>query len=152
MSNILNTGTEVIISMIASNLLAQFIKMVRYYAKTKKFSLKLIFASGGMPSSHTSTVVAMACSVGLVEGFNSTFFAIALCVMLIVMYDATGVRRAASHQARVLNDILEELFSEHPTLSTQKLKEFLGHTPLEVLAGAILAVGVSLAFHYYLLA
>ncbi len=80
----------------------------------------------------------MAVSVGLIEGFNSVSFAIALCLAMIVMYDAAGVRRHCRPASRVLNQMMEELFSDHPQLSAARIKEFLGHTPVEVLVGAVL--------------
>ena len=85
----------------------------------------------------------MAASVGLIEGFDSISFAIAACVASIVMYDAAGVRRAASRQAVVLNQIIQNFFLSDPALNRGKLKELLGHTPTEVLAGAGLGVIVS---------
>lgn len=100
-----------------------------------------------MPSSHSALVSALATSVGLWEGFSSTAFAISLIFALIVMYDAAGVRRAASMQARILNQILEELFQGHP-VSEKRLWELLGHTPFEVLVGALIGVTVSSIFYW----
>ena len=95
-----------------------------------------------MPSSHSSFMMAMTTSVGLLSGFNSVAFAIALTVTLVVMYDAAGLRRAVGRQASVLNQIVAEIFSEHPHLSSQKFKELLGHTPVEVFIGALLGSAV----------
>jgi acid phosphatase family membrane protein YuiD len=89
----------------------------------------------------------MAVSVGLIESFNSVSFAIALCLAMIVMYDAAGVRRTVGLQARVLNEIVTELFSEHPHLSSERIKEFLGHTPVEVLVGAVLGSLIAYIFN-----
>jgi acid phosphatase family membrane protein YuiD len=89
----------------------------------------------------------MAVSVGLIEGFNSVAFAIALCIAMIVMYDAAGVRRTVGLQARVLNQIMTELFSEHPRLSSERIKEFLGHTPVEVFVGAALGSVIAWTFN-----
>jgi acid phosphatase family membrane protein YuiD len=86
----------------------------------------------------------MAFSVGLIEGWNSISFAIALSLALIVMYDAAGVRRSVGLQAKVMNQVMEELFSDHPRLSSERIKELLGHTPLEVFAGA--ALGCLIAY------
>jgi acid phosphatase family membrane protein YuiD len=95
-----------------------------------------------MPSSHAALVSAMATAVGLREGFTSTAFAISLIVALIVMYDAAGVRRAASIQARLLNQILDEVFAGRP-LSEQRVKELIGHTPMEVVVGALLGIAIA---------
>ena len=91
----------------------------------------------------------MAVSVGLIEGFNSVSFAIALCVALIVMYDAAGVRRHVGLQAKVLNQIVQEVFSEHPRLSSERIKEFLGHTPKEVFVGAIFGSAIAWLFNMW---
>ena len=99
--------------------------------------------SGGMPSSHSALVVSMATSIGYANGFNSSIFALSATVALIVMYDAAGVRRAAGKQAAVLNEIVEEL-QAHRGIREEKLKELLGHTPIEVIAGA--ALGILIAF------
>lgn len=120
---------------------AQFLKVIFYACKNRKFSLERLMGAGGMPSSHSSTVCGMTVAVGRTYGLDSPLFAISLIVAFIVMYDATGVRRAAGEQARVLNRLL----MEHDKAEAQKaLKEFLGHTPLEVLGGAVL--GIALGF------
>lgn len=149
-SNIKNNGFEVIAALIIANQLAQVFKTIRVALNKRKFNLKLLFATGGMPSSHSATVTAMATSVGLVEGFDTTYFAIAVCFASIVMVDAAGLRRSASKQAKVLNKIMIEIFKEHIGLQSDRLKEFLGHTPIEVFAGAILGIGVSFGLHYWL--
>jgi uncharacterized protein len=100
-----------------------------------------------MPSSHSCCTMGMAVSVGLIEGFNSVPFAIALCLAMIVMYDAAGLRRTVGLQAKVLNTIMEELFSDHPHLSPERIKEFLGHTPVEVFAGAALGSVIAWIFN-----
>ncbi|MBO9360986.1 MAG: divergent PAP2 family protein [Thermoflexus sp.] len=121
---------------------AQLSKVPVEWAWRRRLDLSLWFSAGGMPSSHAALVSAMATAVGLREGFTSTAFAISLIVALIVMYDATGVRRAASIQARILNQILSEMFAGRP-LSEQRLKELIGHTPMEVLVGALLGVTIA---------
>jgi acid phosphatase family membrane protein YuiD len=92
----------------------------------------------------------MASSIGLIDGFNSTIFAFTTCFALVVMFDAAGLRRNASRQAHVLNRIIKEFFTHESSLSTEKLKEFLGHTPSEVIVGGLLGVAVSLALHHFL--
>ena len=97
-----------------------------------------------MPSS-IQPLVALAISIGEVNGYDSQIFAIAAALALVVMYDAAGVRRAAGKQAAVLNEIIEDLYA-HKTIREEKLKELLGHTPIEVIAGALLGFFVAILF------
>lgn len=145
--SIRDSGWEVIIAFSAANLIAQGIKILTVAIKKRSFKWTILFATGGMPSSHSSTVVAMATSVGLIDGFNSTNYAIAVCFATVVMFDAAGLRRNASKQAMVLNRMIKELLSTDSSVTTVKLKEFLGHTPTEVLVGALLGVAVSFLLH-----
>ena len=144
----LSNSVEIILSAISANFLAQVYKFVVYYMVHKQFNFKRLFQTGGMPSSHSSFMMAMTTSVGLLTGFNSATFAIALTVTLVVMYDAAGLRRAVGRQASVLNQIVAEIFSEHPNLSSQKFKELLGHTPVEVFIGALLGMAVAIWVHW----
>lgn len=125
-------------------LIAQLIKIIIDCAKNKTINPSLIVSSGGMPSSHSSFVTALAFSVGFQEGFNSTAFAITFVLSTIVMYDASGVRRAAGKQAEVLNIFISN-FEKHGVKIDSKLKELLGHSPIEVSAGAVLGFFVALA-------
>lgn len=145
---IYNNGYEVIIAAVIANTIAQWIKIIRYGFKRKKMNYAIMFATGGMPSSHSSTVASMAASVGIVSGFDSTVFAVAALFAGVVMFDAAGLRRNAGRQAVVLNQIISEILSPEHRLSKEKLKEFLGHTPMEILAGASLGILISLAYHY----
>ena len=140
-------GYEIIFTALCANFLAQFYKFVVFLIRYKKLNFKRLFQTGGMPSSHSAFMMAMTTSTGLIAGFNSVSFAIALTITLVVMYDAAGLRRAVGKQASVINQIVSEIFSEHPHLSSQKIKELLGHTPIEVFAGAILGICVSLWTH-----
>ena len=144
----LSNGVEIILSAISANSLAQIYKFVVYFIVNKQFNFKRLFQTGGMPSSHSSFMMAMTTSTGMLAGFNSVSFAIALTVTLVVMYDAAGLRRAVGRQASVLNQIVAEIFSEHPHLSSQKFKELLGHTPIEVFIGALLGSAVSVWVHW----
>lgn len=143
-------GYEALIAAGLANVMAQWIKTGIVAITKRKFNLSILFSTGGMPSSHSSTVVGLATSVGLINGFDSIEFSIAACFATIVMYDAAGVRRAASRQAVVLNQIIQNLFQNHPELNKGKLKELLGHSPKEVFAGAGLGIIVSIALHYWL--
>lgn len=150
LSNINNNGFEVIVALLLANQIAQIFKTIRVAFSKKKFNLKLLFATGGMPSSHSSTVTAMATSVGLVEGFDSTIFAVAVCFSTVVMVDAAGLRRSASKQAKILNKMMVEIFAKDKEFQPNRLKEFLGHTPIEVFVGALLGITVSVGLHYWL--
>lgn len=125
-----------------AGLFAQVIKLVVELVQTRKLNLRVLTTSGGMPSSHSALVTALATGVGKTMNWNSNEFAIAAVFAFIVMYDAAGVRRAAGRQARVLNIMIEELFSEKPQLSEERLLELLGHTPIQVFAGAALGIAV----------
>jgi uncharacterized protein len=140
-------GWQVICVTILCSLIAQSIKIVSKLIKTGQFDWRIMAKTGGMPSSHSCCTVGMAVSVGLIEGFNSVSFAIALSLAIIVMYDAAGVRRTVGLQAKVLNQIMTEIFSEHPRLSSERIKEFLGHTPVEVFVGAALGSVIAWIFN-----
>ena len=129
-------------------LLAQGLKFVFNVFEKKRLDIRVFARLGGMPSSHSSLVGALATSVGFRLGFSSAEFALAFAFASIVMFDAQSVRRAAGVQAQVLNEMLQELFQEHH-LSEKKLVEFLGHTPLEVLLGMLMGVSVAMFIHGY---
>ncbi len=119
--------------------IAQSIKMLSGLSRTRRLDFSYLVSTGGMPSAHSALVTGMATAVGLISGFGSTIFIVALTLAMITMFDASTVRRAAGLQARLLNEMLDELFKEHH-LSERKLKELLGHTRLEVLMGAIVGI------------
>jgi len=141
-------GFECLIALALANQVAQWAKVLRMSYKSRSFNLSMLFASGGMPSSHSATVTALATSVGLVSGFDSTMFAIGVCLSIVVMYDAAGVRQAAGRQAKVLNQIIQNFFTSDQPLSKEKLKELLGHTPKQVYAGAALGIVTAFALHF----
>ncbi|MBE6013616.1 divergent PAP2 family protein [Anaeropeptidivorans aminofermentans] len=124
--------------------IAQLIKIMIEFKKERRLSLALMISSGGMPSSHSSFVSAMSTSVGLLEGFDSTAFAICAVISMVVMYDAAGVRRAAGKQAEIINKLVANIENTGIVLD-KKLKELLGHSPVEVAAGAVLGIVVSVA-------
>jgi acid phosphatase family membrane protein YuiD len=119
--------------------IAQLIKVPINYAVSRKIDLRLWVSSGGMPSSHSALVCALATGVALQDGLDSPLFAICVALAMIVMYDATGVRQAAGKQAAILNQIIDELFQGHP-ISEQRLKELLGHTRFQVVVGAVMGI------------
>ncbi len=118
--------------------IAQVIKVVINFCMNRTMDIQLLLSSGGMPSSHSALVCACACSIGRLEGFSSTMFALGAVVALVVMYDACNVRRAAGEQAKILNYIVEHWEEMSPALVGKELKELLGHTPVQVFMGAIL--------------
>lgn len=124
-------------------LIAQTLKVLLVLIQTRKLDIARMFGAGGMPSSHSAIVVSMAFAIGFSQGFDSAVFALAAVFALVVMYDAAGVRRAAGKQAKLLNRIVVELFEEKKKLDYEVLKELLGHTPVEVLAGAVLGALVA---------
>ncbi len=121
---------------------AQVLKVVITLLKEKRMDFTRFIGSGGMPSSHSAFVVSLATSVGLKYGWDSTYFAISAVFTLIVMYDAAGVRRATGKQAMVLNKIINEIH-QYKEIKQERLKELIGHTPIEVLAGALLGALIS---------
>jgi acid phosphatase family membrane protein YuiD len=116
---------------------AQLLKFLINLVRQRKIDIRKFVEMGGLPSAHSASVSALTVLVGLSEGFSSPLFGVTAFFSLIVMYDAAGIRRAAGEQAKVINAILEELLSGHP-ISQNKLRELLGHTPFEVLTGAIM--------------
>ncbi|KAM0840861.1 hypothetical protein ACQ4PT_059352 [Festuca glaucescens] len=121
---------------------AQAAKVVLTSVVERRWSPRMLCSSGGMPSSHSALCTALTASVALCHGVGDALFPVCLGFSLIVMYDATGVRRHAGMQAEVLNKIVEDLFQGHP-ISERKLKELLGHTPSQVFAGAFLGILVA---------
>ena len=117
----------------------QIFKFGREWLRKGVLSLHVLFSTGGMPSSHSALVTSLATTTGLQFGFGSGYFAISCVLALIVMYDARGVRQESGQHARILNQIVRELFSGH-TISERELKELLGHTTTEVFVGALVGI------------
>ncbi len=138
---------EIVMSAGLSWGLAQIIKTIIHLILTKKFVAERLVGSGGMPSCHSATVCALTTAVIINEGIQSPLFAIAFIQAIIVMYDAMGVRRETGIQAKVLNEITEVIEKMGSDLSYDaKLKEFVGHTPLQVFFGALLGIIVALVY------
>ncbi|BAT86598.1 uncharacterized protein LOC106754621 [Vigna radiata var. radiata] len=129
-----------LVSAIVAFVIAQAIKFFTTWYKEKRWDPKQLVGSGGMPSSHSATVAALAAAIGFHEGFGGPLFATALVLACIVMYDATGVRLQAGRQAEILNQIVFELPAEHPLAESRPLREPLGHTPPQVVAGGVLGI------------
>lgn len=124
---------------------AQTLKVLFSVLSSGKLDYHRFIGAGGMPSSHSALAMGLATAVGLENGWNSSIFAVSLVVALIIMYDAASLRRAAGKQAEVLNKMLDELFHDG-TIKEERLKELLGHSPLEVLAGALLGIIIAFSF------
>ena len=136
---------QIFISAISGWFVAQVLKTLIHMFITREFVAERMVGGGGMPSSHSATVCGLATSAGLKYGGGSFEFAIAVMLAIIVMYDAMGVRRETGKQGRVLNEMLEVLTNMgKPISAEEKLKEFVGHTPLQVLMGAILVIIIAL--------
>lgn len=127
-------------------LCAQVLKTIIYAIVNRTLDLRRLFGDGGMPSAHSATVTSIAVSCGLVCGFDSPTFALALIFAFIVMHDAMGVRLETGKQAKVLNDMIQMLYDDTPP--EEKLKEFVGHTPSQVISGFILGVVVSCIVYF----
>lgn len=133
-------NNEVFTVSIIAWFVAQVLKVVLTLLTQKKLDFSRFVGSGGMPSSHSSFVMALSTGVGLQMGWDSTSYAIALVFALIVMYDASGVRRAVGKQAKLLNEIMQDKEHKFRILENEKLKELVGHTPKEVVCGAVLGI------------
>ena len=127
---------------------AQILKTIIDYFITKDFTAERLVGAGGMPSAHSAFVSALAVSTARFCGLNSPEFALAFGLACVVIYDAMGVRRAAGEQAKVINMLTDELFKNYNKEGkvVKQLKELLGHTPLEVLAGCILGITIAMLF------
>ena len=133
---------------VVSWFLAQVFKCISNLILTKKFSIERLFGDGGMPSGHSATVTALATAAAIECGFDSPVFAVAFMMAIIVMHDAMGVRLEASKHAKMLNEIVDYLNADIPVET--RLKEFLGHTPSQVVCGALLGLVVAIIFCFYI--
>lgn len=147
-SHIYNTGYEVIFTGFSGVAVAQIIKFFFHLIVKRQADLRLFTTTGGMPSSHAAGVMSLSTAVGLIRGFSSIEFSIAIGYAFIVMYDAAGVRRAAGKQAACLNRIIMDIYKQELKEAGGKLKELLGHTPLQVFVGALF--GIFYAYYIHL--
>ena len=138
---------SILFTAILSWFIAQILKVIFVLITSKKIDFTRFIGSGGMPSSHSAFVVSLATAIGLKEGFGSSIFALAVVFALVVMYDAAGVRRAAGQMARKLNKLVEKWGMEDDKNREKRLKELLGHTPVEVFAGAVLGLVIGIIRH-----
>lgn len=143
-------GNQLLMSAVTGWVVAQFLKTLIDFALNKNFNAERLVGSGGMPSSHSATVCGLTTAALLKYGAGSFEFAVSFVLSMIVMYDAIGVRRETGKQAKLLNSILNEnplKLKLNAEVLQEKLKEYVGHTPLQVLAGAILGIGLALALN-----
>lgn len=134
------TGNLVLDIALLAWFLAQFIKLVIHLILHKEFDITKMWSSGGMPSSHSSFVCSSAASIGMIHGLQSSMFALSSIFSFVVMYDACNVRRAAGEQAKIINLLKKNWVGLTPKVMETDLKELLGHTPLQVLAGCALGI------------
>ena len=132
----------VLIAALTAWSIAQIIKVPLEYFQTRSWNWALLLRAGGMPSSHSALVTAIAHATGLFAGFDQPAFALAVALAMVVVYDATGIRRQAGMHATLINAMINDLASGHP-LKEEQLREVLGHTPLQALGGVILGIVVA---------
>ncbi|MBQ1246497.1 MAG: divergent PAP2 family protein [Clostridiales bacterium] len=140
---------KILIVGIVSWFLAQVFKCISNLILTKKFSIERLFGDGGMPSGHSATVVSVAVATGLYEGFDTAVFAVAMILAIVVMHDAMNVRYQAGKQAELLNAMADmfEKITGADLPNEEKLKELLGHTPLQVAAGCLLGIATAIIMY-----
>lgn len=138
------TGNRILNVALIACVTAQILKVIITLICERKLDFNRLFETGGMPSSHSALVIALVTSIGRVYGVNSPLFAIAAVFALIVMFDASGVRRAAGEQAKIINYMMEHWKETTPEIFGEKLRELLGHTPLQVIMGALLGFAIGI--------
>lgn len=124
---------------LASWVIAQSVKVVIGVIQERRFDFRWFVGTGGMPSSHSAGASSLATAVGINYGFDSVYFALAAAFTIVVMFDAQGVRRATGRQARILNRIMEDIYWKGK-IQGERLRELVGHTPLEVIMGFLLGI------------
>ncbi len=139
---------SVLVTCLLSWFTAQTLKIFTAFKQKRKLDFRRFIGAGGMPSSHAAFVTSLAAAVAIVEGIESTEFAMCVVFALVVMYDAAGVRRAAGQQARILNKIVDDWEETDICDSNKPLKELLGHTPKEVFVGALLGITIAIIRHF----
>lgn len=136
-----------LIASLLAMLIGQASKIIYYYIVDKKLDFMHFFESGGMPSAHSAMVSSLVVAIGISYGLGSAHLAISFAFACIVVYDAVGVRRATGYQSAILNRIIEDLYKSG-RISTEKLHEFMGHTPLEVVVGLVLGAVIALTLYF----
>lgn len=142
-------NNEVFFTVFLAWLFSCVLKGILVCIREKRLDMTRFMGPGGMPSSHSTIVTCLATCIGIHDGFDSTAFVICCALALVVMYDASGIRRAAGQQARMINMIVDAWNASDPLEKQMRLKELLGHTPLEVFAGATLGIVFALVAHAF---
>ncbi|MGL5917069.1 MAG: divergent PAP2 family protein [Culicoidibacterales bacterium] len=155
-------GGFVIMAAMLANFTAQFYKFLRHFVKTREWDITYLFTTGGMPSSHSALVIAAVVSIGIIDGIDTTTFALALIFAAVVLHDALGIRRHAGRQAQVINQMIQDLQGVQAAIIEgglfnnpkydHRLKELLGHEPIEVVMGTIWGIASTLIFYWILIA
>jgi hypothetical protein len=140
-------NNTVLVAGVLAWFIGQFLKFPLEYILNKQWKWGVLISAGGMPSSHSALVTAVSLSIGLQEGFSSPLFALAAALAMIVVYDATGVRRQAGIHAQRINALMKTFLESHQ-VPEKELKEVLGHTPVEVIAGVLLGILISLLLYW----
>ncbi|MDD5119699.1 MAG: divergent PAP2 family protein [Candidatus Omnitrophica bacterium] len=134
---------KILMTTVSTWLIAQTIKVVIGVFRLKKFDFRLFIGSGGMPSAHAAGASCLATSIGMECGFDTVYFALAFAFAIVVMFDAQGVRRSTGKQAGILNKIMEDIYWKGK-IQELRLRELIGHTPVEVFIGLFLGIGIAL--------
>ena len=142
-------ANDVLWTVVSAWLTASLLKVIFYAIQKKKINIRRLIGNGGMPSTHSASVVSLAIAVGFKEGWNSTALAVSVVLAFIVMIDASGVRLAASKHAKALNEITEEVFKDGQ-FHYEKFNELLGHTPTQVFVGGLIGLIVSVIFYHFI--
>ena len=137
---------KIFMTTLSAWIIAQTIKVTIGVIKQRKFDFRWFVGTGGMPSSHAAGASCLAAAIGLEYGFDGVYFALAASFALVVMFDAQGVRRAAGKQARILNRITDDIYWQG-RIDEGRLRELVGHTPIEVIAGFFLGIVIALVAH-----
>ncbi len=148
---VLNNGYEALSCGLIAAFTGQIIKFLLFTIRTRKINFKIFTTTGGMPSTHSAGVMALSTMIGIIEGYDSMLFAASFGFSLVIMYDAAGLRRAAGKTAACLNRVMEEIYNHDLKAVGGKLKELLGHTPLEVFVGAVYGIVFAYCYHLFIL-
>ena len=140
------TSNQAFIAWLVACLISQSIKIVGGVIRLRRFDFRWLFGTGGMPSTHAAGVTALCISIGYQAGYESPLFAAVIAFTVITLFDAQGVRRWSGRQAQVLNKMMEDMYFKR-RIHEQRLKELLGHTPIEVLAGVGVGLVTAIALH-----
>lgn len=141
-------SNQVLLAALTAWFLAQAIKVPLEFLSTRKWNWALLMSTGGMPSSHSALVAGACHGIGLYNGFNTSLYALSFVLAMIVIYDATGIRRQAGLHAALINAMIDDLATGHP-LKNEQLREVLGHSPMEAFVGTLMGIACAQIFWVY---